>query len=76
MKKAGAVVSTVANMHNKTLILGPSEIVEGSFNWLSANRRREDRYIRHETSWRISGQAAVTVVGSALEEFQQMDTTS
>lgn len=72
MKKAGAVVSTIGNMHNKTLIVGPSEIVEGSFNWLSANRLREDRHLRHETSWRISGQAAISAVQSALEEFTKL----
>ena len=72
MKKAGAVVSTIGNMHNKTLIIGPSEIAEGSFNWLSANRLREDRHLRHETSWRISGQAAISAVQSALEEFTKL----
>ncbi|MGE5501012.1 MAG: AAA domain-containing protein, partial [Ignavibacteriales bacterium] len=72
MKKAGAVVSTIGNMHNKTLIMGASEIVEGSFNWLSANRLREDRHVRHETSWRISGQAAISAVYSALEEFTKL----
>lgn len=72
MKKAGAVVSTVSNMHNKTLVIGPSEIIEGSFNWLSAQRQREDRYLRHETSWRISGKAAVTAVREAMEEFSRL----
>lgn len=72
MKKAGAVVSAVANMHNKTLIAGPSEIIEGSFNWLSANRQRDDRYLRHEASWRISGNSATVAVQSAIEEFEKI----
>lgn len=72
MKRAGAVVSAVANMHNKTLIMGPSEIVEGSFNWLSAHRQRGDQFVRHETSWRISGEAAMTAVRDAMEEFSKL----
>jgi hypothetical protein len=72
MRKAGATVSAVAKMHNKTLIAGPSEIIEGSFNWLSANRQRYDEYIRHETSWRISGISATDTVQSALKEFDEL----
>ncbi|MBC7907104.1 MAG: AAA family ATPase [Rhodospirillaceae bacterium] len=72
MKKAGAAVSQVASLHNKTLISGPSEIIEGSFNWLSANRQRGDQFIRHETSWRISGDLATAAIRSALEEFEKL----
>lgn len=72
MMRAGAIVSAVANMHNKTLITGPSEMVEGSFNWLSANRQRGDQFIRHETSWRVSGAPARTAVREAIEEFSNL----
>jgi len=72
MRKAGAEVFPVTNMHNKTLIIGNSEIVEGSFNWLSANRLGNDRYVRHDTSWRISGHAAPEAIGTAKQEFKKI----
>ncbi|WP_411034845.1 AAA domain-containing protein [Shinella sp. BYT-45] len=66
---AGASVFLASSMHNKTLIVGRSEIVEGSFNWLSANRQPNDAYIRHETSWRIRGDGIGPVIEAALKEF-------
>ena len=72
MKKAGASVGMVTNMHNKTLISGSSEIIEGSFNWLSAQRIRGGRFVRHEVSWRIAGEDTAVAVRSALEEFAKL----
>jgi hypothetical protein len=72
IKKSGAMVCPVTNMHNKTLIIGNSEIIEGSFNWLSANRLKNDRYVRHDTSWRISGHAAPEAIETAKQEFQKI----
>ena len=72
IQKAGAIVSPVTNMHNKTLIIGNSEIIEGSFNWLSANRLENDRYVRHDTSWRISGHAAPEAIEVAKQEFKKI----
>ncbi len=72
LKKAGAVMCPVINMHNKTLIIGNSEITEGSFNWLSAHRMEGDRYRRYDASWRISGQAAIEDIESAKQEFEKL----
>lgn len=72
MQKAGAKIHPVANMHSKTLIIGNSEIIEGSFNWLSANRLGNDRYIRHDTSWRITGHAAPEAIEVAKREFKKI----
>jgi hypothetical protein len=72
MKKAGAKVYPVTNMHNKTLIIGNSEIIEGSFNWLSANRLGNDRYVRHDTSWRITGHTAPEAIEAAIHEFKKI----
>lgn len=72
MKKAGAQVFPVTNMHNKTLIIGNAEIIEGSFNWLSANRLENDRYVRHDTSWRITGHAAPEAIDAAKQEFKEI----
>lgn len=72
MRNAGAQVFPVANMHNKTLIIGNTEIIEGSFNWLSANRLENDRYVRHDTSWRISGHTAPEAIEAAKQEFKKI----
>jgi phosphatidylserine/phosphatidylglycerophosphate/cardiolipin synthase-like enzyme len=71
MAAAGANVFRVANMHNKTIIVGRSEIVEGSFNWLSASRQPDDIYHRHEASWRIRGNEVAVVIDAALKEFKE-----
>lgn len=72
MRKAGAQVFPVTNMHNKTLIIGNAEIIEGSFNWLSANRLENDRYVRHDTSWRITGHGAPEAIDAAKQEFKKI----
>lgn len=72
MQKAGATINLINNMHNKTLIIGSSEIIEGSFNWLSAQRNKGDKYIRHDVSWRITGENAPISIRSALEEFGKL----
>lgn len=73
LRASGAVVKLVNRMHNKTLIISPSQIIEGSFNWLSARRRRDDDLRRHEVSWHVSGQAAKQAIKSALEELSQLE---
>lgn len=72
LKEAGATICIATRMHNKTLINGSSEIIEGSFNWLSAHRERGDEFLRHEVSWRITGKTAVLAIQSALEEFSKL----
>lgn len=69
LRDAGAVLRPVNRMHNKTVIVGRSEIIEGSFNWLSAVRMRDAAYARHETSWRITGSTAAEAIDTALAEF-------
>ena len=69
MADAGAAVFHATGMHSKTLIVGRSEMVEGSFNWLSANRQPQDAYLRHETSWRIRGDGIAPVIETAFKEF-------
>jgi energy-coupling factor transporter ATP-binding protein EcfA2 len=72
IRKAGASIHIAAYMHSKTLIAGPAEIIEGSFNWLSANRQPDDPFVRHEISWRITGDTVAPVVQSALEECTKL----
>jgi hypothetical protein len=47
---AGATVRIARNIHNKTLCVDHWLISEGSFNWLSAQRRDRGSYRRYERS--------------------------
>jgi hypothetical protein len=49
LAKAGATVSFVPSIHNKTLCVDTSVIVEGSFNWLSAVRDSRSHNQRQES---------------------------
>lgn len=72
MRKAGAEVYRVQRMHNKTLVVGEREIIEGSFNWLSAHRKPGDDYLRKETSWRITGPEVQDVIRELKVEFKEI----
>ncbi len=69
LEKAGVRVHELKAIHNKTIVLGEREIVEGSFNWLSAVRDRTWRGVKHETSWRISGKEAEPMIRKAVQEM-------
>ncbi|REL38631.1 hypothetical protein DYD21_01390 [Rhodohalobacter sp. SW132] len=50
LKEAGASVNVAQNFHNKTMCADHFLISEGSFNWLSAQRSKADKYQRYERS--------------------------
>jgi hypothetical protein len=50
LRAAGAIVRIARNIHNKTLCVDHRLISEGSFNWLSAQRRDRGLYRRYERS--------------------------
>jgi energy-coupling factor transporter ATP-binding protein EcfA2 len=50
LQAAGATVRIARNIHNKTLCVDDWLISEGSFNWLSAQRRDRGAYRRYERS--------------------------
>lgn len=50
LKEAGARVKVAEKFHNKTLCVDHFLICEGSFNWLSAQRKKTDKYYRYERS--------------------------
>lgn len=58
---AGAEVVPVKRVHAETLSADDAEIVEGSFNWLSAARDEASAYQRFEASFRYPGQYVVKV---------------
>jgi hypothetical protein len=55
LTRAGADVLERSRIHNKTLAVDDSWIVEGSFNWLSAVRNLNLPYARMERSLRYQG---------------------
>lgn len=67
---AGAEVAPVKRVHAKTLCVDDTEIVEGSFNWLSAVRDEASAYQRLEASFRYTGRDAGRFVGKAVERLE------
>lgn len=59
-------------IHNKSLAVDDSLLVEGSFNWLSANRDKEKA--RHECSIRVQFPAAATYIERLEQELSQIET--
>lgn len=59
-------------IHNKSLAVDDSLLVEGSFNWLSANRDEEKA--RHECSIRVQFPAAATYIERLEQELSQIET--
>ncbi|KJR61212.1 hypothetical protein VY88_32960 [Azospirillum thiophilum] len=68
---AGAIVRETSGFHNKSLVVDETEIVEGSFNWLSAQRRAGMTFQRHECSLRYRGPKAATFTEAAVQELKE-----
>lgn len=59
-------------IHNKSLAVDDCLLVEGSFNWLSANRDEEKA--RYECSIRVQFPAAATYIERLEQELSQIET--
>lgn len=70
LESAGAELWALNGVHNKTIAVDDSWIVEGSFNWLSALRNRDSAYQRHEVSFLYRGKDAPTHVNNAWQEAE------
>lgn len=68
LARAGAEIVERSRIHNKTLAVDDSWIVEGSFNWLSAVRDPNLPYARMERSLRYQGPDAGEFVKDAWRE--------
>ncbi|QCO07500.1 phospholipase D-like domain-containing protein [Azospirillum argentinense] len=68
---AGAIVRETPGFHNKSLVVDETEIVEGSFNWLSAQRRAGMAFQRHECSLRYRGPKAAAFTEAAVKELKE-----
>lgn len=71
LAKAGAVVMVTTKVHAKTLAADDTLLVEGSFNWLSANRN--SAYSRKETSLALRGEAVRHHAETLWEEFKALN---
>ena len=54
-------------IHNKTLVVDDRLLVEGSFNWLSARRNKDDA--RHECSILVQAPAAAACIDQLIQEL-------
>lgn len=70
LTRAGAEVLERDRIHNKTLAVDDSWIVEGSFNWLSAVRDPNHPYARAEYSFRYQGPKAAEFIKDAWSEIE------
>lgn len=69
LKMAGAEVMIADRIHNKALAVDDELLVEGSFNWLSAVRRRGSRHQKLEISWCYQGPKAKKEICELREEM-------
>ena len=58
-------------IHNKTLVVDDRLLVEGSFNWLSARRNKDDA--RHECSILVQAPAAAACIDQLMQELETID---
>jgi energy-coupling factor transporter ATP-binding protein EcfA2 len=69
---SGAVVKVVRPMHNKTICVDRSRLIEGSFNWLSARRGENDQYQRYECSLWYEGGEVAGMIEEAINDIEKL----
>lgn len=73
LSEAGARVIVTQGVHNKTICMDDSLLVEGSFNWLSAARDKNSPYCRKEASVFIRGGRVKEMIQKVVENFMLED---
>jgi hypothetical protein len=68
--RAGASVSILNGVHNKTLIMDDTLISEGSFNWLSAVRTAGGTHQREERTIVVEGNAAKSMIDEEIGKLE------
>lgn len=64
-----AKVTFLPNIHNKTLWMDDSVLVEGSFNWLSAIRKKDHKFHNYESSIVYRGEKTSTLINEIEREL-------
>lgn len=67
--ESGVTLIEVKGIHNKSLAIDNHTLIEGSFNWLSANRHKE--YSRHECSIIVSSFQADEYINNLIKELEK-----
>ena len=73
--KAGAGVTVLAGIHNKTLIRDNDLITEGSFNWLSAVRTAGGTHQREERTLVVDGIEAQKMIEEEIKSISKATST-
>ncbi len=68
----GARVKTVSSIHNKTICVDNRRLIEGSFNWLSAQRSEDAPYHRYERSLWYEGREVAGIIAEAVEDMERL----
>jgi hypothetical protein len=69
LRRSGAEVRVCHNIHSKIICIDDEVFIEGSFNWLSAERVIQE-YARYETSTIHQGETAALFIAETLEDIQ------
>jgi KaiC/GvpD/RAD55 family RecA-like ATPase len=69
LRRSGAEVRVCHNIHSKIICIDDEVFIEGSFNWLSAERVIQE-YARYETSTIHQGETAAQFIAETLEDIQ------
>jgi hypothetical protein len=69
LAEAGANILVCNNIHSKLICIDDKIFIEGSFNWLSAERTIE-KYVRHDTSIIYMGEQASSFISSTLSDME------
>ncbi|NJO82103.1 MAG: hypothetical protein HC828_04400 [Blastochloris sp.] len=67
----GVQVQVVNRVHNKTICVDERILIEGSFNWLAAQRQRTSRYHRREASLRYEGPGVEQMIRETIAAMEQ-----
>lgn len=70
LRQHGATVRVCHNIHSKIICIDQDVFIEGSFNWLSAERIIHD-YARYETSTIHMGQSATTFIEETINDIEK-----
>lgn len=66
----GVNVHILDRIHNKTLWVDDSLLIEGSFNWLSARRQKDDPWCRYETSLLYRGTGVEDMITKVYKDLR------
>ncbi len=70
----GIKLILLKGIHNKSLAIDDSVLVEGSFNWLSASR--DEAYSRHECSVKLLSPEAAKHISNLMKELDAIEPES